>query len=665
MGESTFRGTIVGLFIGTLILLSNFQFGLQTGWVSMMSLPAALLSFGIINTFWSDLTTKENVYAQSVAVAVATGPLAFGFIGIIPAIEKLLTADEVGMPLDKWMPFVPQWKLILWSLGMAFFGVFFAVILREEFIIKQKLTFPSGKATGILIGVFHDESIKNDDDKDDIVEIIEPNVNTNTNTNATTSSQNNVSENNESDESTSLLASNFSDNEPKNETFKKNINLLLVTTAISSIYTLISYFFPMIKTLPIFGNFLSENYLLNFTPSPAYIGQGIIMGCETTSAMLVGMVIGWCILGPMAKFKGWAPGDVNDWKDGIAGWIMWVALGIMIMDSLVSLGYLTFKSIFNQLSSNENFESSEYELLNNDIRPVSTETKIKERTIPNWIPLFGLIFSVPLLVGSIRIIFGPIIPSTILILTVPLSLLLSLLGVKALGETDLNPVSGIGKLSQLLTALLMPPSKSSNGIITPQPGAILTNLICGAIAEATTQQAGDLMQDLKTGYMHDASPRAQFFAQIIGSIWGVLISAPIWRLYDKVYQIPGKVFKIPTAVIWVDCARLVNGEGLPIGVKNWAWGISIIAGMLALIKLLLKDKFDNIKWARWIPSGVAMGVGIYNTPNYTLARFLGGLLRLYCGEGISVIILSSGLVLGEGMVSVFNMALSTMGVPHW
>ena len=48
--QVTLRATIAGLVIGTIVLLSNFQFGLQTGWVSMMSLPSALLGYGIFRT---------------------------------------------------------------------------------------------------------------------------------------------------------------------------------------------------------------------------------------------------------------------------------------------------------------------------------------------------------------------------------------------------------------------------------------------------------------------------------------------------------------------------------------------------------------------------------------------------------------------------------------
>lgn len=90
------------------------------------------------------------VLVQTVAVAVGSMPLSAGFVGVIPALETLLKPSEGG-PLHLSMP-----KLIFWSLGGAFFGVFFAVPLRRQVIIKEKLKFPSGTATALMISVLHE-----------------------------------------------------------------------------------------------------------------------------------------------------------------------------------------------------------------------------------------------------------------------------------------------------------------------------------------------------------------------------------------------------------------------------------------------------------------------------------------------------------------------------
>jgi OPT family oligopeptide transporter len=766
--QVTLRGTLVGLGIGTLILLSNFQFGLQTGWVSMMSLPAALLAysvFKVVDSYFhlnSPFTPQENVYVQSVAVAVATGPLAYGFIGIIPAIEKLLTPAEAGIINDLsdelshgfeliFQPFKPWWKLLIWGSGLAFFGVFFAIPLREEFIIKQKLKFPSGSATATLISVFHNFPLRNlevpaknkdTEETQNELSILREGEGGLDNQNLSSNNSNNSISREEQRQIDQDIEYQFELNQlethnssiseyllpiQENESYSRDIVLLLFTAMISSIYTLTSYFIPHIRIIPIFGNYLSSEYLINFTPSPAYIGQGIIMGFETTSGMLAGMIIGWCILSPLAKYKGWAPGETGNWKDGSEGWIMWISLSIMIADSIVALILMSYRSLssflipkreiklipkdtaskINKKKQNNSHNESSNLLINSPqdtlnhngsfdsldsysstqnsdsqsnvnlgesgmtlfTKELSIDSN-NENSIDPMIPAIGLILCCPILVISIKIIFGSVIPPWILILTIPISLILSLIGVKSLGETDLNPVSGIGKLSQLLTALVIPSTR---------PGAVLINLIVGAISEATAQQAGDLMQDLKTGYLLHGSPQAQFLAQIFGSIWGVLIAAPMYRWYDKIYQIPGPLFKIPTAVIWIDCARLVNGHDLPDKVGTFVIIFGILFSILSLIRGTIKEQSQYYKFSKWIPSGVAVGIGIYNTPSFTLARFLGGLISFYWirklklnnssstkieNGKVALIIFSSGLVLGEGLFSVINMLLASFNVPH-
>jgi uncharacterized oligopeptide transporter (OPT) family protein len=134
--QLTVRAVVVGLLIGTLACFSNTYFGLQTGWISMMSLPLSLLGFAVFKALEKNLsqsfTPVENVFVQTVAVAVGTMPLAAGLVGVIPALEDLLRPDEGG-PLQ-----LNLWMLMLWSIGVAFFGVVFAVPLRRQVIVKEK-----------------------------------------------------------------------------------------------------------------------------------------------------------------------------------------------------------------------------------------------------------------------------------------------------------------------------------------------------------------------------------------------------------------------------------------------------------------------------------------------------------------------------------------------
>ena len=78
-GESfTLRGVLVGLLVGLVICFSNMYFGLQTGWVSTMTMPASLMGFGFFKTLSRHLkfpfTPVENVLVQTVAGSMAIMP---------------------------------------------------------------------------------------------------------------------------------------------------------------------------------------------------------------------------------------------------------------------------------------------------------------------------------------------------------------------------------------------------------------------------------------------------------------------------------------------------------------------------------------------------------------------------------------------------------------
>lgn len=69
---------------------------------------------------------------------------------IIPALALLSPSLDHSPPI-----ILTPTQLVLWCASVAFFGVFLAVPLRKQVIVKEKLVFPSGSATAQLIGVLH------------------------------------------------------------------------------------------------------------------------------------------------------------------------------------------------------------------------------------------------------------------------------------------------------------------------------------------------------------------------------------------------------------------------------------------------------------------------------------------------------------------------------
>ena len=257
---------------------------------------------------------------------------------------------------------------------------------------------------------------------------------------------------------------------------------------------------------------------------------------------------------------------------------VWVSLAVMLADSVVSLGWLVLRPIvlwsstyfaylheqihthgFVSIVRANNVSKGAYTIISPN-EDASKSYEIEEADAPphhlvsTRMTSILFVISVIVCVVAVKIVFGNLVPVASTLLAIFLAILLSLMGVRALGETDLNPVSGISKLTQLFFALVTPSSS---------PNAITINLLAGAISESGALQAGDLMQDLKTGHLMGAAPKAQFWGQIIGSAVGAVVSAVVYKLYVDVYEVPGGMFQVPTAYVWIFTARLVTGQGLP------------------------------------------------------------------------------------------------------
>eukprot|EP00123_Amoebidium_parasiticum_P014363 comp22462_c0_seq1/m.33813 comp22462_c0_seq1/g.33813 ORF comp22462_c0_seq1/g.33813 comp22462_c0_seq1/m.33813 type:complete len:664 (-) comp22462_c0_seq1:165-2156(-) len=629
--ELTVRAVGVGMFVGALMCFTNMYFGLQTGWVTMGSLQTALLGYGIFQAlyllhvpgFREPLTPLEHVVLQTTAVAVATMPLAAGFVGVIPALAML--KEEEG----RMVPTVLQ--NILWSLSVAFFGLFVAVPLRRQTILVEKLRFPSGTATAQMIEVLHGTA-----------------------------------------------------HCPQERAkMRRRWKLLGWSFTSSGGYSLLAYFVPVLKNMPIFtwvGLPALTEWQWTFNPALAYVGQGMIMGIKPGLSALAGSIMGWAILGPLARAQGWASGPVTDWQHGAQGWILWVALAIMLSESLVSLAITTWKVSRSYWAA---FKATTAD--QGSVDPAPTKQQV-----PEWWWVCGLVASTVLCV----LVDAPLFRMPIWqpLVGVLLGCVVSLMAVRALGDTDLNPVSGIGKVSQVVFGVV-------------DPSNLVANMVGGGIAEAGAQQSGDIMQALKTNHILGGSPRAQFLAQIMGSAVSVFAAVAAYELYKNAYQIP-EVVVPPSSQIWLDMARLMR-DGASGLAPHVGWFVLGLGGAAAFIPIVHEI------WPAtepYLPSATAFAVGMYIQPYWVLPRVAGAFVTLAvdhytarrkaalesagsdatspllagktegageeeeehlskeeveAGMSTSIIIVASGFVLGDGIISIVTAGLKSGHVDPW
>jgi uncharacterized oligopeptide transporter (OPT) family protein len=138
-----------------------------------------------------------------------------------------------------------------------------------------------------------------------------------------------------------------------------------------------------------------------------------------------------------------------------------------------------------------------------------------------------------------------------------------------------------------------------------RPDAVVVNIVASAIATAGASQTGDLAYDFKIGQLVGAPPQSQMYGQVIGSVFGAIVSAATYKLYTTRFEIPGPFLQIPSSFLSISTAKLMLGRGLPEGAPCFALGFAVVFFILTIIKTVYAGHF----WQRFIPSGVSFAVG--------------------------------------------------------
>ena len=114
------------------------------------------------------------------------------------------------------------------------------------------------------------------------------------------------------------------------------------------------------------------------------------------------------------------------------------------------------------------------------------------------------------------------------------------------------------------------------------------------------------------------------------------------------------------------CVPLGDGQ-LPKNSAAFMATFSVIFGFFSALKIYAIRR--NLWFSKWIPSGVAFAIGFLNTPSFSIARLIGGIMEYvyrtrYARDrgDIRLIVIASGFVLGEGVMSIISLVLRTFGV---
>ncbi len=468
--------------------------------------------------------------------------------------------------------------LMLWALAVAFLGVFFAVPLRRQVVEVDKLRFPTGTATAETIVAMFSEAA---------------------------------------------------------EAMAK-AKVLLWAAVIAGVYALASHFVPQLESpplhqwLPIGALAVAAQWGFTLYLGPSLFGAGFLIGPRVTLSLVLGAVIAWAVLAPIAQSNGWAPGKVMSYGDGPRGWVLWPGVALMVSEALTSLA-LSWRTFVNALKLPKSIDLG------------------GDQHIPNSWWMGGLAAGSVLTCVIAWAYFD--IPPYLTVIAILLSTILAVVAVRSTGETDINPVGGMGKVTQLVFG----------GIAPGQAG---TNLMAAAITGAGASQASDMMQDLKTGHLLGAAPRKQFIAQLFGICAGVVFVVPAYALITAGNPVGSDKLPAPAAFAWKAMAELLT-KGLDAMPPHAATAVVIACVVGALIPILRKFAKGL---APFLPSGLAMGIAFIIPAFYSLVMFYGmvawWIWKRRNPEAVDRFnfALASGLVVGEGLMGLVKAALNLLGI---
>jgi uncharacterized oligopeptide transporter (OPT) family protein len=176
------------------------------------------------------------------------------------------------------------------------------------------------------------------------------------------------------------------------------------------------------------------------------------------------------------------------------------------------------------------------------------------------------------------------------------------------------------------------------------PAAILSSVMIGAAICVAIAQAGDMMLDLKSGYLVGAMPRRQQLAQFIGSWLGPLVVIGLIFVLHKQYTLGSESLPAPQGEALASMIRGIVSEDVP--TYRYVAGAGL-GGVLA---------FSGLGGI-----GVLIGLGFYMPFGIVLTYTLGNLLRVavdhFLGRRFSEhvgIPIAAGLIVGEALVGVGN-----------
>ncbi|WP_210035715.1 OPT family oligopeptide transporter [Methylobacterium sp. PvR107] len=407
--------------------------------------------------------------------------------------------------------------------------------------------------------------------------------------------------------------------------------------------------------------------------SLALVGVGYLVGIGACLALLTGVVIAWGIAVPVLTALSSDPAkSAGEAAEAVwSGQVRLMGAGIIAVGGLWTVGSLArpiLASIRAALSGSGG---------------LGKDHPREERDLPiAWVAAATLGLCVPL-----AILFGFFakpadLGSLMIVLAVAATLFAVLFGflmaaacgyLAGLLGSSSSPISGIGILTTMATALLLPFILGHSA--GPEGDRFVTGmaLLLTSVIITTCSIANDNLQDLKTGQVLGATPWHQQVALILGVGVGAVVIAPLLSLLYEAYgfvgapahdgQDAGSAMAAPQAALMTQIATGITQGALP-------WRMVMIGAGLGVVLVAAETwlKRRNLTFP-----ALTVGIGMYLPLSVEMTIAIGGILgwvaerRLRArvgGKGDKTadkavgtarrrgVLLASGFLVGESCVGV-------------
>lgn len=611
--QLTVRAVLMGAVLGMLMSAANLYTTLKIGWSFGVAITACVLSYVTWNVFrlcsggrLSEMSLLENTCMQSTASAAgySTG------LTIATAFGALLLLEGHHQPV---------WIVAFFTLFSGALGVFLAVPMKRQMVNQEKLPFPSGLAAAVTLKSLYSkgaEALRK------AYVLIGGLVG-------------------------GLVVGVFNTSEGT----LRFLDRIFLKTKLHLPELVPAAGYASVNGRQLLG--------FGFEPSALLIGAGMIIGLRVTLSMLAGSMLLYLWVGPSLIAMDAAHLGETAYKISIPlvgggtiyhlpRWAFWGGTATMVFSSLASFA-LQWRTIARSFSAF-------WRGRNATARPVADERSAGIEVPLSWL-VGGLI---PITIGLLAIQYYAFHISVWLgLVAVGMAFVLSLVASRATGETDTTPIGPMGKIMQLLFAVLSPPAASSVRV------SLEHNLIAAATGANSASASADLLTDLKSGYLLGANPRKQFLAQFIGVFFGTLAVVPAWFL-----MVPNKAvlesYNPPATNMWRAVAELLAGGGfsqLPPSAR-----MAIVIGALVGVSLPLLCKLLP-RAVPYLPSAMGLGLSWVLVFSNCQAFAIGGVIAWLWGKlhartsEAYCVPLASGLVAGESIIkAIIAMTATAIGL---